>query len=99
MDALFRPLSNNANDNSSGLAPPPGMRQGILPFLSVEINRTVFVVNIDSSTMMTDDRMLNLWEREWQDEGFNTFVLTMKDIMKHPRNQEFEEQVLSVPLN
>lgn len=55
MDALFRRLSNNANDNdnSSGLAPPPGMRQGILPFLSVEINRTVFVVNIDSSTMMT----------------------------------------------
>ena len=56
----------------------------------------------ERNTGMTDaddDKMLFLWAQEWEDSGFNTFVLSMEDAKKHPRFFEFEEKLQKVPLN
>ena len=60
-------------------------------------------INLDHrSTGMSDgddDQMLELWKREWQNAGFNTFVLTIEDAQRHPLFQDFERMLEEVPLN
>lgn len=46
-----------------------------------------------------DEEMLALWQEEWTAAGFETQILTLEDVMSHPRFGEFEEKLELVPLN
>lgn len=56
----------------------------------------------DKHTGMTDDadeRLLQAWEEEWNEAGWETHVLDLNDARSHPRFEEFEEKLRGIHLN
>mmetsp|Transcript_15724 Transcript_15724/g.19170 ORF Transcript_15724/g.19170 Transcript_15724/m.19170 type:complete len:384 (+) Transcript_15724:167-1318(+) len=47
----------------------------------------------------SDDELLRAWQNKWNEAGWNAIILDMEDAKRHPRYQEFEDQIQKVPMN